>query len=111
MISIVYEIEAGERYSVTMEGHADGGEYGQDVVCAAASMLVYTLAENVRRLSEGGANKSTRIQLDSGLADIRIAPNNRIKEETETIFEAICAGFELLSEHYPDNVEYDIVMG
>ena len=32
---------------VTIKGHAQSGEYGNDLVCAAVSALTYTLAENI----------------------------------------------------------------
>lgn len=34
-------------YEVKAEGHAGAGKYGQDVVCAAVSVLLQTLANEV----------------------------------------------------------------
>ena len=34
-------------YEVKAEGHAGAGEYGQDIVCAAVSVLLQTLANEV----------------------------------------------------------------
>lgn len=40
------EVRAGERRLV-VQGHAGYGPEGQDIVCAAASALVYALAETL----------------------------------------------------------------
>lgn len=42
--------------SLTVQGHG-GGKYGEDIVCAAASILVYTLASDLERLGRRWVRK------------------------------------------------------
>ncbi|MEI3250766.1 MAG: ribosomal-processing cysteine protease Prp [Faecalibacterium sp.] len=41
-------------YEVKAEGHAGAGEYGQDIVCAAVSVLLQTLANEVTEAARAG---------------------------------------------------------
>ena len=43
MIDVTYD---RKRLILKVKGHAHSGEAGHDLVCAAASILVYTLAAN-----------------------------------------------------------------
>ena len=74
---------------LTLRGHAGWGNRGADIVCAAVSILVETLA---RSLPEG------ETQLGDGFAEFRFAPGNPA---------AACArrGLSLLAESYPENVQ------
>lgn len=47
MIDVIYD---RKRLIVKVKGHAQSGEAGHDLVCAAASILVYTLSANVTEL-------------------------------------------------------------
>lgn len=79
---------------VTLEGHADSDVYGKDLVCAAVSALVLTLAEAVKQ--QPGAE----VVLSPGNSRIRSGP------EAEAAFDCICLGFALLAKKYPDYVRY-----
>ena len=50
-------------FRVTVKGHADTGKYGEDVVCAAVSALVQTLANKVQMaMRTGGATGMIRLE-------------------------------------------------
>lgn len=87
MTVVVFDRESG---TVSMRGHAGAGERGGDIVCAALSILMYTLA------AIPGA------KLRSGPAWALL----RLRRETAAETEAICRGFGLLAEAYPRNVRY-----
>ena len=80
--------------AVSLEGHAGSDVYGRDLVCAAVSALVLTLAEAVK--DKPGAE----VILSPGSCHIRSGP------EAEAAFDCICKGFALLAEKYPDYVCY-----
>lgn len=84
---------------VRVVGHAGYASPGQDIVCAAASILSQTLA---RRL---GRFKGVRVCQRPGLLQIegRIpkAALNRARAETAVIWE----GFWLLQQGYPQCVQ------
>lgn len=79
---------------LTVRGHAGYGEYGKDIVCAAASALVYALAG---RLRETG--RLERFQSAPGYAEI--AGTGDCARE----FALVRCGLALLARQYPDRVE------
>lgn len=106
MIKVTYY---RKRYNkVTIEGHAKSGEAGHDLVCASASILAYTLAANVQAMKAAGHVKNMDIKLEPGDTEIRCAPKAHFQSAVKLIFDAICAGYELLSKQYPANISYEI---
>lgn len=83
--------------SIELNGHADYGSYGQDIVCAAASMLVHTLAKWLQERI-GGAE----IYLESGNALIR----SEAPQAAEAFRFTVC-GLKLLAQSYPDKIIID----
>ena len=49
MINAVFE---RDNYRLTVKGHANSGESGHDLVCAAVSILTDTLVLNIKRLKK-----------------------------------------------------------
>lgn len=97
-------------HKVTIEGHALSGEKGHDLVCAAASILAYTLAASVSNMQEHGHLNDSDVELNEGKAVIKCRPQTQFKAVVAIIFDNICGGFELLSRDYPDNISYKIVI-
>ncbi len=54
-----------------MSGHAGYAEEGSDIICAAASILVYTLANSLERICGVDAQSISKIKEDSGDGDVR----------------------------------------
>lgn len=104
MIKVTYD---RDEHTVTVKGHAQSGEAGHDLVCSAASILVYALARNVEKMCED--KKRVRrpvIELAEGNAKISCSPVHGMNVVTTLVFDSVCTGFELLSVSYPDNLEY-----
>lgn len=99
MTNVVME-KRGMKYEITIHGHA-GYRPGNDIVCAAVSMLTYTLAQVLKDMQEEG-KLDCEITLDCGNAEFLIYPWNG--EELETVLQVIKTGFELLVHKYPCNV-------
>ena len=106
MIQVVYH---RSYHRVTVEGHAQSGDPGHDLVCAAASALAYTLAGNVANLADHGQAKKPTMELSVGKAEIVCSPVSRFRATVTMIFDAVCVGFELLAAHYPDYITYEIL--
>jgi len=87
--------EAEHGYEIDIAGHADYCP-GADIVCAAASMLAYTLIRRLRELP-GGA------EIDCAAGSVHIATRGKGEKVKETV-ETILAGYKLLAEKYPENV-------
>lgn len=106
MISIVYH----KKYNaLTMDGHAGSGEPGQDLVCAAASAVAYTLAGNVRQLEAQGALRDCVVDMGSGHAQIRCTACTHSRATVRLVFGAVCMGFAMLAQEYPEFVNLDVL--
>lgn len=119
MTTVVYSPADG---LVSLRGHAGAGEKGRDPVCAAVSILMYTLAAlpgAKLHLGEGWAV----VELAGG-APQKQAPGGRPARRPASPdpapwggpqigpqpgagnADAICLGFRLLAAAYPQNVRY-----
>lgn len=105
MIKAVYERSANK---LTVEGHAYGGEPGHDLICASASILVYTLASFAKNVRKARQVKKLKIKLDEGCAVVSFKAKKQYRVAITLVCDAICAGFELLARNYPENISYEI---
>lgn len=83
-----------DKWNLAVKGHADYAPKGHDIVCAACSILVYTL---VSSLQKRGADFSCR---DNGEITIKA----KREENSNILFDTVVNGFVLLAETYPENV-------
>ena len=86
MTRVRYDPETPE---MVFSGHAGAGEPGRDPVCAALSILMYTL------LSALPAGETER-ELDDGFC--------RVRGGGRAAYEVIAAGLRLLAEEFPEHV-------
>lgn len=98
MIDVVYEPRL---HRVTVKGHAGAAEKGKDLVCAAVSALTYTLAANVLRCTT-----EHHARLTEGDAEIVCAVSSSNRAEVDCIFTAICTGYKLLADNFPEFINY-----
>ena len=92
--------------SLRMTGHAGAAEAGSDIVCAAASILAYTVAQTLQFMHEQGAmQKKPHIRLKEGDTLIVAKPKEESYAETLHTFFVAQVGFHLLSHNYPQYVE------
>ena len=86
MTRVLYDPAAPE---MVFSGHAGAGTYGQDPVCAALSMLMFTLLEALP--AEG---------VERHLADAYC----RVRGGCAETYGVIAAGLRLLAAEYPEHV-------
>ena len=79
---------------LTVRGHAGYGEYGKDIVCAAASALVYALAEVLRE-----TGRLAEAVMEPGRAEVTG------RGECCREFDMVRCGLEMLAGQYPESVE------
>ncbi len=91
-------------YSVTAYGHANYAAEGQDIVCAAFTILISTLCENIIALQDEGKLASSKIELDKGHAIIQCIPLQGFERETELIYDTVITGIKILENEYPENI-------
>lgn len=88
-----------------MQGHAMTAPKGEDLVCAAATMVVYTLAQAVQFLYEQDRLlEKPRLQIVDGYANIVAIPKKTALAETLMAFWVAQAGAYVLERNYPSAV-------
>lgn len=105
MIQVVYHRKF---HRLTLKGHAESGEYGHDLVCSAASILAYTLANAVLNMAECGQVRDANVNLEAGNGEVSCRTKHKFEAPVTLIFDTLCAGFELLSAQHPENISYEI---
>ena len=99
MIKVSYTQE-GNKLSLRLEGHSDYAEEGEDIVCASASILAYTLASMVEKF---GIN--TNISLESGDTTIECeCTDHPLMDVIRDSFNFALEGYTLLEQSYPQYV-------
>lgn len=94
-------------YEITIKGHAEYDEEGKDIVCAAVSILAYTLAESLE--TSGFLAKKLYKEIDKGDVKIKAVPKKGREHQISLIFWTILNGIQLLCDGYPENVKLDIL--
>ena len=106
MIKVIYNRDLNK---VEVQGHAQSGEVGHDLVCASASILVYTLAAFVENMKSAGQVYYPTTELKEGDAFISCSPPKRYKVPVTLVFDSICGGFDILAKSYPDNISFEMI--
>ena len=88
-----------------VKGHAATAPKGEDLVCASASMLVYTVAQAMMFYHEQGYLKEKpKIKMREGKASISVVPKEAYYAEALHTFWVAQCGAHVLSKNYPDYV-------
>lgn len=106
MINVTYHRDLNR---VTVEGHAKSGEVGHDLVCASASILVYTLASFVNNMRIAKQVYNPTAELKEGDALIYCDAPKKYKNSITLVFDSICGGFDILAKNYPDNISFEMI--
>lgn len=95
---------------LTMEGHAGTAPKGQDIVCAAATMLMYTIAQAALDMgSRGELRGPPSVMLDDGNAGVSFRPKEEAMEKGRLVLDVIRRGLEVLWKRYPENVAIYVI--
>ena len=104
MIQVRFERD-GKNIILTVQGHSGQAEMGQDIVCSAASILAYTVAQMVADMGESGKlKKKPHIRMDSGDSAVTCKPTKQYFNEALHIYSVAQTGYELLAHTYPEYV-------
>ena len=106
MTTVEYSNRGG-MFRLKADGHAgwEGTEPGRDLVCAAESMLAYTLLQSLQDARERGWIQELDTDIWDGgvLAEEVPAPDGMVR--VATIYRTVLTGYRMLSRRYPHNVE------
>ncbi len=88
--------------AMKISGHAQGGPKGEDIICAAASILSFTLIECVMANKEKNFPHISQID---GEIRVECRPETTWwKQECRRLMDVIFTGYEILAVEYPNNV-------
>lgn len=101
MIKIIYVADPeGGKLTMRAEGHAGYAPAGQDIVCAAVSCLMQTLAYSA---AEDERTSSCSYQGKEGpVVNVEAGDSVLMRDK----FELVADGLDLLAEQYPENVNF-----
>lgn len=101
MIKVIYEADPeGGKLTMRAEGHAGYAPEGPDIVCAAVSCLMQTLAYSA---AEDEHTSSCIYQGKEGpVLNVEAGDSVLMRDK----FELVADGLDLLAEQYPENVSF-----
>lgn len=93
---------------MTIRGHSGAAKEGEDLVCAGATMLAYTLAQSVEFLwLDGKLSRKPKLKLSKGKSDVICCPKEDAYAQALTIFWSQQCGAHVLARNYPKNVRLE----
>ena len=85
-----------------VKGHARTAPNGADLICASASMLVYTLAQAMVFMYEHGClEKRPKIRIQEGNASVSVIFKEEYYAEVLHAFWVVQSGAYVLAKNYP----------
>ncbi|MEQ9362843.1 MAG: ribosomal-processing cysteine protease Prp [Leptospirales bacterium] len=88
--------------ALQVEGHAGLATKGNDILCAAVSVLSENLGGGLQLLLKAPA----KIQADNGLYRVEI-PLGETSDASELLFQSAILGLRVLAEQYPDRIRIE----
>ena len=103
-----YQKPSNGSIHMTLKGHADAAPKGEDLICSAATMLAYTVAQAMQFMHENGnLKKKPKIHIKDGEATIIATPTeDAYAEVLHTYWVAQC-GVHVLAHNYPQHVKLE----
>ncbi|WP_196602956.1 ribosomal-processing cysteine protease Prp [Pectinatus frisingensis] len=105
MIDITIHYSSSKINGLLIKGHANAGEYGMDIVCAAVSALAQSVILSLTK------HLHFKINYDVKAGYLRINLQDAPTELTEAIFSVAVLGFMEISQKNPDNVAISTTRG
>ena len=103
-----YQKPSNGSIHMTLKGHAMAAPKGEDLICASATMLAYTVAQAVQFMHEQGQlKKKPKIHIKDGEATIIATPTEEAYAETLHTFWVAQCGVHVLAHNYPQNVKLE----
>lgn len=92
---------------LNIEGHAQHGKKGEDIVCAAISTLFYTLGEALYQL-EDAMESPIVFEDNDGKGRVKCFPKEKYKGNITSTYWTILVGMEMVANNYPKNVTFQV---
>lgn len=112
MIKIIYVADPeGGKLTMRAEGHAGYAPAGQDIVCAAVSCLMQTLAYKVEAAARSGRLLTSCVQHGETFVVQALPKPGPNALMVASWFDFVEEGLRALAEEHPDNVELVVTDG
>jgi uncharacterized protein YsxB (DUF464 family) len=102
--------ERKKQVSLHVKGHAGQNVQGNDIICASASILAYTVAQNVQMAEERGMLKyspTLRMRDGNSIITCRAVDDDSYAELLHTYL-VVQAGYQILAHNYPQYVAVEM---
>lgn len=104
-------MDTDKGYSLAASGHAGYAPAGQDIVCAAVSVLAQTLANKVEAAARSGRLLTSCVQHGETFVVQALPKSGPNALMVASWFDFVEEGLRALAEAYPDNVELIVTDG
>lgn len=102
MITVKLTYDDNQLVAFQMTGHADAGPYGQDIVCAAASVLAINTVNCLERIA-GVHPQVTADTTNGGL--MKVTVNHPLPEKAAVIMAVFDQGIRDVARSYRDHMQ------
>ena len=92
-----YKTTSGEYKGFTCDGHAGFADYGEDIVCAAISVLVINTINSLEQIT--GEQMQVETDEDAGMIGCRFV-NQPLKETSKAIMDSLVLGLSQIKKQY-----------
>ena len=93
----IYKTESGEYLRFTCSGHAEYADYGQDIVCAAISILVINTVNSLEEI----AKEPMQVETDEKKGSIRCTFLKRpLNESSKVLMDSLVLGLSQVEKQY-----------
>ena len=100
-MTTITAMKEGEKHILHIEGHAGYGSAGNDIVCAAVSILGYTWLNELLILEERNEVQNVVHEEEDGKLIVSYEGGN---DAVNTAYETILTGFEALEQNFFENI-------
>ena len=89
-----------------MRDHADSGEYGQDIVCSAVSVLAINTVNSLEKLANANLNIVSDDE-NGGLLEVHVSENFLSNESVKLLLASLKLGLEDVEKMYGDFIKIE----
>ena len=103
-----YQKPSNGSIHMTIKGHAGSAPKGEDIICSAATMLAYTVAQAVQFMYENDKlKKKPKVSFKDGESIVIATPTDEAYAETLHTFWVAQCGAHVLAHNYPQFVKLE----
>ena len=99
--------DSGQVSDVVMDGHAEHGEYGYDIVCAGASAVIFGSVNAIMGLTT--EKPDIDYSDDGGYFHVRSVDTHN--EKAQLILQAMLVSLQTIEEEYKENIRLNYKWG